>query len=43
VLAAAAGFDDPDIMAAVSEIARDPSAFKKHVNNPKVCWSDYCS
>jgi hypothetical protein len=31
-----AGYDDPEVMAAVNEVARDPAAFKKHANNPKV-------
>ena len=31
-----AGFDDPQVMAAVAEVAQDPSAFKKHQSNPKV-------
>lgn len=31
-----AGFDDPDVMKAVAEVARDPSSFAKHANNPKV-------
>ena len=30
------GFDDPEVMAAVGEIAKDPSAMKKYANNPKV-------
>jgi len=30
------GFDDPEVMAAVSEIADDPSKFNKYKNNPKV-------
>jgi hypothetical protein len=39
-----AGFDDPEVMSAVAEVARDPSAIKKYANNPKVrqlalCWS----
>lgn len=33
---AAAGFDDPEVMAAVAEVARDPKAFAKHAKNPKV-------
>eukprot|EP00882_Tetradesmus_deserticola_P029389 GHRQ01032923.1.p1 GENE.GHRQ01032923.1~~GHRQ01032923.1.p1 ORF type:complete len:151 (+),score=42.17 GHRQ01032923.1:375-827(+) len=32
-----AGFDDPEVMSAVAEVARDPSAIKKYTNNPKVC------
>lgn len=32
----AAGFDDPDVMAAVNDIARDPSAAARHMKNPKV-------
>lgn len=32
----AAGFDDPEVMAAVAEVARDPKAFAKYANNPKV-------
>jgi hypothetical protein len=35
-VAAAAGFDDPEVMAAVAEVARDPKAFAKHAKNPKV-------
>lgn len=31
-----AGFDDPEVMAAVDEIAKDPSKMAKHANNPKV-------
>lgn len=31
-----AAFDDPQIMAAVAEIARDPCAFSKHKSNQKV-------
>eukprot|EP00192_Tetraselmis_astigmatica_P019436 CAMPEP_0117651850 /NCGR_PEP_ID=MMETSP0804-20121206/2312_1 /TAXON_ID=1074897 /ORGANISM="Tetraselmis astigmatica, Strain CCMP880" /LENGTH=210 /DNA_ID=CAMNT_0005457855 /DNA_START=163 /DNA_END=795 /DNA_ORIENTATION=+ len=31
-----AGFDDPEVMAAVNEVAKDPSAMKKHTANPKV-------
>ena len=30
------GFDDPEVMAAVGEIAKDPMAMKKYANNPKV-------
>ena len=30
------GFDDDEVMAAVSEVAKDPAAFKKYANNPKV-------
>lgn len=33
---AAAGFDDPKVMAAVSEVARDPAAIQKYRNNKKV-------
>jgi hypothetical protein len=31
-----AGFDDPEVMSAVAEVARDPSAIKKYANNQKV-------
>jgi len=31
-----AGFDDPEVMAAVNEIAKDPAALKKYQNNAKV-------
>ncbi|KAF6250590.1 hypothetical protein COO60DRAFT_795717 [Scenedesmus sp. NREL 46B-D3] len=31
-----AGFDDPEVMSAVAEVARDPSAIKKYANNAKV-------
>jgi hypothetical protein len=30
------GFEDPEIMAAVAEVARDPDAFEKYKGNPKV-------
>lgn len=30
------GFDDPEVMKAVNEVAQDPNAFKKYQNNPKV-------
>ena len=30
------GFDDPEVMKAVGEIAKDPSAVKKYANNAKV-------
>lgn len=29
-------FDDPDVMAAVSEVASNPEAFAKHAHKPKV-------
>jgi hypothetical protein len=32
-----AGFEDPEVMAAVNEIAADPSSMRKHQKNPKVC------
>jgi hypothetical protein len=32
----ATGLEDPEIMAAVAEIAKDPSAMKKHANNRKI-------
>ncbi|KAI8466977.1 MAG: hypothetical protein J3K34DRAFT_524130 [Monoraphidium minutum] len=32
----AAGFDDPEVMAAVAEVAADPSALRKHQGNAKV-------
>lgn len=31
-----AGFDDPEVMAAVNEIAKDPGAMRKYAGNPKV-------
>ena len=31
-----AGFEDPEVMKAVDEIAKDPTAMRKHQNNPKV-------
>lgn len=31
-----AGFDDPHVMAAVSEVASNPEAMKKYANDPKV-------
>lgn len=31
-----AGFDDPEVMTAVAEVARDPSAIKKYAKNAKV-------
>jgi hypothetical protein len=31
------GFDDPDVMAAVAEIAGCPAALQKHADNAKVC------
>lgn len=34
-----AGFDDPEIMAAVADIARDPAAFKKYSSIPKVGYN----
>ena len=30
------GFDDPEVMRAVEEISKDPSAMARHQNNPKV-------
>ena len=30
------GFDDPEVMKAVEEISKDPSAMMKYQNNPKV-------
>ena len=30
------GFDDPEVMAAVAEVARDASSISKYQNNPKV-------
>lgn len=30
------GFDDPEVMAAVNEVAQNPSSFKKYANNAKV-------
>jgi hypothetical protein len=33
---APAGFDDPEVMAAVNEIAANPASMKKHEKNPKV-------
>ena len=30
------GFDDPDVMAAVAEIARSPGALQKYAHNAKV-------
>jgi hypothetical protein len=30
------GFDDPDVMAAVAEVAADPAAFAKHAHKPGV-------
>lgn len=32
----ATGLEDPEIMAAVAEIAKDPSAMKKYANNRKI-------
>lgn len=32
----ATGLDDPEIMAAVAEIAKDPSAMRKYANNKKI-------
>lgn len=34
--ALASSFEDPEVMAAVDEIAKDPSAMKKYQNNKKV-------
>ena len=31
-----AGFDDPEVMAAVEDVARDPKNMAKYANNPKV-------
>jgi len=36
MVTAPSGFDDPEVMAAVAEVARDASAMKKYANNPKV-------
>jgi Asp-tRNA(Asn)/Glu-tRNA(Gln) amidotransferase B subunit len=30
------GFDDPEVMAAVEDVARDPKNMAKYANNPKV-------
>lgn len=41
----AAGFDDPEVMAAVNDVAQNPQNMKKYQNNPKVRyeWSLYLS
>lgn len=36
LLSCDAGFDDPEVMAAVAEVARDPKAIAKYAKNPKV-------
>ena len=33
---AMAGFEDPEVMAAVNEISKDPTAMKKYKDNKKV-------
>lgn len=37
-----AAFDDPQIMAAVAEIARDPTAFNKYKSNSRVRPTGLC-
>lgn len=41
-LSGAAGFADPEVMAAVADVARDPQAFAKHACNPKVRLEWHC-
>lgn len=36
-----AGFDDPAVMAAVSDIAGNPQRTAKHMANPKVLPADF--
>lgn len=34
-----AGFDDPEVMAAVAEVAANPQAFERYKTNPKVRYA----
>lgn len=34
-----AGFDDPEVMAAVAEVAANPQAFERYKANPKVRYA----